>query len=119
MSPWTAPTAYWTTDIFRIDDGIDLGVANLTISKIEGIDISGTDNNVVMLSARDVLDITDGNNILRIDGDKTDAMQAMDSGWVQDADQMIGPVNYHTFSGGGVSLPVNEDIQQLGGFNIT
>jgi hypothetical protein len=105
-------------DILRIDDDIDLGSLNLDISNIEGIDVTGSGNNLVQLSARDVLDMTDGNNILRIDGDMTDAVQALDSGWVQGADQMLGSVNYHTFQSGGVSLLVNEDMQLLGGINI-
>jgi hypothetical protein len=105
-------------DILRIDDDIDLGALNLDISNIEGIDVTGSGNNLVQLSARDVLDMTDGNNVLRVDGDMTDAVQALDSGWVQGADQMLGTVNYHTFVSGGVSLLVNEDMQLLGGINI-
>jgi hypothetical protein len=65
-----------------------------------------------------VIDMTDGNNILRVDGDMTDAVQALDSGWVQGADQVLGSVNYHTFVSGGVSLLVNEDMQLLGGISI-
>ena len=105
-------------DILRIDDDIDLGALNLDISNIEGIDVTGSGNNLVQLSAQDVLDMTDGNNILRVDGDMTDAVQALDSGWVQGTDQMLGSVNYHTFVSGGVSLLVNEDMQLLGGINI-
>jgi hypothetical protein len=105
-------------DILRIDDDIDLGALNIEISNIEGIDVTGSGSNLVQLSAQDVLDMTDGNNILRIDGDMTDAVQALDSGWVQGADQVLGSVNYHTFVSGGVSLLVNEDMQLLGGINI-
>jgi hypothetical protein len=105
-------------DILRIDDDIDLGAMNLDISNIEGIDVTGSGNNLVQLSAQDVLDMTDGNNILRVDGDMTDAVQALDSGWVQGTDQMVGSVIYHTFSSNGVSLLVNEDMQLLGGINI-
>ena len=105
-------------DILRIDDDIDLGAMNLDISNIEGIDVTGSGNNLVQLSAQDVLDMTDGNNILRVDGDMTDAVQALDSGWVQGTDPMIGSVNYHTFSSNGVSLLVNEDMQLLGGISI-
>ncbi len=105
-------------DILRIDDDIDLGAMNLEISNIEGIDVTGSGNNLVQLSAQDVLDMTDGNKILRVDGDMTDAVQALDSGWVQGTDQMVGAVNYHTFSSNGVSLLVNEDMQLLGGINI-
>jgi len=105
-------------DILRIDDDIDLGAMNLDISNIEGIDVTGSGNNLVQLSAQDVLDMTDGNNILRVDGDMTDAVQALDSGWVQGTDQVVGSVNYHTFTSSGVSLLVNEDMQLLGGINI-
>jgi len=105
-------------DILRIDDDIDLGAMNLDISNIEGIDVTGSGNNLVQLSAQDVLDMTDGNNILRVDGDMTDAVQALDTGWVQGTDQMIDSVNYHTFTSNGVSLLVNEDMQLLGGINI-
>jgi hypothetical protein len=105
-------------DILRIDDDIDLGALNLDISNIEGIDVTGSGNNLVQLSAQDVLDMTDGNNVLRVDGDMTDAVQALDSGWEQGSDQMVGSVNYHTFVSGGVSLLVNEDMQLLGGINI-
>ncbi len=105
-------------DILRIDDDIDLGAANLVISNLEGIDVTGSGNNLVQLSAQDVLDMTDGNNILRVDGDMTDAVQALDTGWVQGTDQMINSVNYHTFTSSGVSLLVNEDMQLLGGINI-
>jgi len=43
-----------------------------------------------------------------------DAIQTLDSGWVQRSDQMLGSFTCHTLSGS-VSLPVNEAMQWLGG----
>jgi hypothetical protein len=105
-------------DILKIDDDIDLGALNLDIRNVEGIDVTGSGNNTVQLSAQDVLDMTDGGNILRVDGDMTDAVQVLDPGWVQGADQMVGSINYHTFTSNGVSLLVNEDMQLLGSISI-
>jgi hypothetical protein len=65
-----------------------------------------------------MLDMTGESHLLRIDGDTTDAVQALDAGWVQDADLVPGSVTCHTLMRGGVSLLVNEHMQLPGGLNI-
>ena len=102
-------------DILVIDDDIFLGAGNIDLSNIEAIEVSGSGNNTVTLNAQDVLDMTDSNNILRIDGDSTDGVEALPGDtWSQVTDQMIGAVNYHTFVSNGATLLVNEDMQLLG-----
>jgi hypothetical protein len=80
--------------------------------------ITGSGSNLVLSSARGVLDMTDGNNIPRVAGDLADAIHVSAPGWVQAIDQKLDSLNSHTFVSGGVSLLVNDAMQMLGGINI-
>ncbi|MDF1588136.1 MAG: retention module-containing protein [Gammaproteobacteria bacterium] len=61
-------------DTINIDGSIDLGTGPLDLSNVEIINITGTGNNVLTLSAADVLDASDGSNTLIIQGDVGDSL---------------------------------------------
>ncbi|MDQ7044393.1 MAG: cadherin repeat domain-containing protein, partial [Sulfurimonas sp.] len=67
------------TLVFNDDMNIDLSALDDNISNIEVLDLAtGTQN--ISLTVDDVLNVTDDDNILRIDGDSTDTISLGDEG---------------------------------------
>lgn len=91
------------------DLSIDLSAVNF--ANIERFDL--TDAPVeVLLNLQDILDITDTNNELQIAGDANDSVTSNGQGWVQGADQVIDSETYHTYTAGGATLLIDDDIIQ-------
>ena len=69
-------------DTLLISDGMDIDLSALddNISNIEVIDLGEGSQNITSLSIEDVLNITDTDNILRIDGDDSDTID-LDTEW--------------------------------------
>ena len=70
------------------DVKIDMGALDDNISNIEQIDLGSGEQNIISLSVSDVLEITDDNNMLRIDGDSSDSIELNSEG--EDAEWKLG-----------------------------
>ena len=89
---------------------ITLGsISDSRITGIEIIDITGTGNNVLNLSLREVLNISDTSNTLRVMGNVGDVVQRSD-GWTQGVDQVIDGQTYRTYTQGVATLLIDTDI---------
>ncbi|WP_103628546.1 beta strand repeat-containing protein [Campylobacter concisus] len=79
------------------DNSIDFShVKNIEKLDITDVNKTSADTNVVTLSAKDVLDMTDNNNKLRIDGDGNDKVD-IDSSFTQKADLIENGITYHRY----------------------
>ncbi len=77
-------------DTLVIDDGMDIDFSALSdnISNIETINLGDGAQNITSLSTEDVLNVTDTDNILRIDGDSSDSIELNTDG--EDAEWTLG-----------------------------
>ncbi|MEH6502453.1 MAG: Calx-beta domain-containing protein, partial [Cycloclasticus sp.] len=76
-------------DTIVIDGSIDLGTGPLSLSNVEVLDITGTGNNALALTASDVLDASDDSNALIIKGDIGDVLTSTD-GWTAGGTGVLG-----------------------------
>ena len=111
-------------DSLVISDDMDIDMSALddNISNIERIDLDTGSQNIISLSTEDVLDMTDTDNILRIDGDSSDSIDLNTIG--EDAEWTLGDfktdtetaatyqeVTGTTDDGTQVTLEINTDVQ--------
>ncbi|WP_159070351.1 hypothetical protein [Campylobacter concisus] len=85
---------------------------NLTkVTNIEKLDLTEGNHNI-NLSAKDVLDMTDSNNRLRIDGDSGDNLGLASKGWVEDTSANITGYKVYTNTEGThtVTLEVKDEV---------
>ncbi len=72
-------------DTLALDGGaltLDLAtIANTRIQDIEVIDLAGSGNNTLKLSAREVVNLSSTTNTLRVDGNTGDSIAFLDDGW--------------------------------------
>jgi len=88
---------------------------NLTkVTNIEKLDLTQGNHNIT-LSAKDVLDMTDSNNRLRIDGDSGDNLGLASKGWVEDTSANITGYKVYTNTEGvhTVTLEVQDQVHVL------
>jgi Ca2+-binding RTX toxin-like protein len=82
---------------------------------IEEIDLTGTGNNSVALTAQDVLETSD-TGVMQILGNAGDSVSSVAQGWSKGMDQVIDGQTYHTYTssqpGSAVTLLVDTDITQ-------
>lgn len=78
----------------------DLGAARGRLAGIEAIDLSGGGTHTLTLLARDVLNLSDTSNLLRVAGDAGDGVHFADGGWQQGVDLVLEDVTYHVFDHG-------------------
>ncbi|HTO61058.1 MAG TPA: calcium-binding protein, partial [Bradyrhizobium sp.] len=82
---------------------------------IEEIDLTGTGNNSLAISAQDVLQTSETGQMLVL-GNAGDSVTSIGQGWNKGADQMIEGQTYHTYTssqpGTTVTLLVDNDITQ-------
>ena len=90
---------------------------NGAITNIARLDISGDGDNNLRLSAEDVLDMTDGDNKLFIDGNSGDSVEMSDNFLSQGTENVDG-VNYTHFydAGADAHIYVKNEINDLGTF---
>ena len=89
------------------DNSIDFShVKNIERLDITDVNKTSADTNVVTLSANDVLDMTDSNNKLKIDGDNNDKLNLSGGGWSKGASND----GYTTFTSGTVTVEVKDDM---------
>ena len=95
-------------DILKIaDDSVNL----TKVTNIEKLDLTEGDHNMT-LTAKDVLDMTDSNNRLRIDGDRGDNLGLASKGWVEDTSANITGYKVYTNTDGvhTVTLEVQDQV---------
>ena len=90
---------------------------NLTkVTNIEKLDLTEGDHNMT-LTAKDVLDMTDSNNKLRIGGDSNDNLDLASKGWVASGTTSEDGINYNVYTntegGKTVTLEVQDQIHVL------
>ena len=98
-------------DTVVIDDSINLGAGRLSLSNVEILDIAGTGNNTLTLSAADVLAASDVTNTLIIHGDTGDALASSNT-WAAGPTGVIGidGGTYNTYTSGLATLLVDASI---------
>tara|TARA_R110002096_G_scaffold416576_2_gene619305 strand:- start:122393 stop:130243 length:7851 start_codon:yes stop_codon:yes gene_type:complete len=80
------------------------------ITNIEYLQLDTTTE--VSLTVQDVLDVTDADNELILVGEGDDSVTSTGEGWVQGADQIVNSETYNTYTSGGATLLIDEDIIQ-------
>ena len=90
---------------------------NEAITNIERLDISGDRNNSLRLSAEDVLDMTNGDNKLFIDGKSGDSVEMSDNFVSRGTENVDGVYYTHFYNAGAdAHIYVNHEINDLGTF---
>ncbi len=98
-------------DILRVSDSVfDMAAITTDLNNIEKIQLVGSSQSVI-LNAADLLDITDGNNILKISGDTTDSVSGDFTGYTQAAQSVNG---YIAYSDGTGTLLIDTQIDASG-----
>lgn len=91
---------------------IELDLSTITAINIEKIDLIPAQGTDLTLSLQDVIDTTDLNNLLIIDGGANDNVNSTGQNWVQGADQAIASQLYHSYTSGTGTLLIEVDIIQ-------
>lgn len=99
-----------TLQLVSQSDEIDL--STLTLTNIEVFDLSSIYSNSTTLTAQDVLDVTDGGNLLIIAGDANDSVNSTGQGWVAGGTQNVDGQDYDVYTSGASTLYIDEDIIQ-------
>jgi len=89
----TAPTTAGNDTLKVADGSIDFS----RVKNFEKLDLTNGEQIEITLRASDVLNMTDNNNRLRIDGDKNDKVDIDNSGFTQKTDLIEGGVTYHQY----------------------
>ncbi|MCP5381759.1 MAG: cadherin-like domain-containing protein [Kordiimonadaceae bacterium] len=93
-----------------IPGGFHFDLSTISASNIEEVNLNS--NSYLTLTIQDILDVTDSDNTLIIDGSPI-LLDSTGEGWVQGADQVIDSNTYHTYTAGGATLLIDDDITQL------
>jgi hypothetical protein len=97
------------TDTLRLDGSgltLDLtAIADNRIQGIEAIDITGSGDNTLTLTLREVLNLSDESNTLVVRRNRGDVVN-LGSGWTQGANEVIGPDTFSVYSQGAAILKV-------------
>ena len=108
------------TDTLGLDKAgavIDLTtIANNKIQDIEVLDLNGTLNNSLTISAAEVLALSDTTNTIKITGNIGDSIQTTDAGWVFTGD-LGAPVDgfdFHIFTNGAATMHVSHSLTHQG-----
>ncbi len=88
------------------DLNLDLTGANGRIDGIETINLNGTGDNTLTLTALDVVNLSDTSNVLRVDGNEGDRIVGLSSGW---RDSGVHG-EFHTYTQGEAMLQVGVDV---------
>jgi uncharacterized repeat protein (TIGR02059 family) len=93
--------------------GMNMTLASLRgkLSGIEVIDLTGSGNNTLNLTALDLLNLSDDGNTLMVKGNAGDVVNAvLGGGFVTGSDQVVGGVTFHTYTHGAAVLLVGVNI---------
>ncbi|BBL74641.1 beta strand repeat-containing protein [Methylomagnum ishizawai] len=92
--------------------GLNLDLAKFRnhLDGLESIDLTGSGNNTLTFTKRDMLALSDTGNTLRVTGNAGDHYHFSDGGWVQKADVTLVGVAYHVFDNGAAHLLLNNAL---------
>ena len=79
---------------------------------MEVIDLTGSGNNSTALTLQDLIDVTDEDNLLIIDGNVGDSVTSTGEGWIQGNNQVIDNVTYDSYTSGAGTLLIDEVVTQ-------
>lgn len=100
-------------DILEINSGINaLDLSTVSVINVEEIDMPLIQGAELTLSLQDVLDTTDADNQLIINGDSGNSLISTGQVWVQGADSNFNGTDYHVYTSGAGTLLVDVDIIQ-------
>jgi hypothetical protein len=102
-------------DSILVAESIDLSAIVAAGAKnIEQINMEGNGSDTLSINLKDVLDITDSNNLLFIDGDADDQV-IIENGWQRQVSNSESVSGYQQFSMEGVeaTLYIDEDVSKL------
>jgi hypothetical protein len=101
-------------DTLRVDGSgvtVDLpAIPDFDMNGIEIINLTGSGNNTLLLTAADVNEIS-STNTLRVDGNAGDSVTT-EMGWTQGADIVIGGVTYDQYTSGTATLQIATAVNQ-------
>jgi len=101
------------SDTLQLDGTMSaINLVAIDASNIEIIESSATNALDLTLTTNDLLSATDGDDILIIAGNTGDSVTSTGEGWAQGADQDVGGETYNTYTAGGATLLIDEDITQ-------
>ncbi len=102
------------TDTLRLDgSGLSLDLTSVRDNRLLGmevIDLTGSGNNTLTLSAREVLNLSDSSNTLTVRGNAGDQVLAR-PGWKERANETIGIETFRVFTQGAATLKVLVGVQ--------
>jgi hypothetical protein len=95
-------------DTLRIDGaGVNLNFDDIVqnvVTDIERIDLTGSGNNTLTVSALDIFDMMEarsaGSAVLRVTGNVGDAAYLSDAGWASSGQRAEGSITYNTYTNG-------------------
>jgi len=100
-----------TIDSILVSENIDLSAVVAEGARdIELMDLRGNGDDCLTIQALDVLDITDSNNILMVEGDAGDSVQVA-SGWVSQGSE--NGYEHFTMEGSDAHLYLDEEVARL------
>jgi hypothetical protein len=102
--------------------GIVLDFDKLTPNSVEGIeniDLTGTGNNQLRISVRDILDLSDTSNRLVVKGDAGDSVHVRDGVWTDQGSQVIAGQSYDVYTAAGVQATLLVDQALYLELNLT
>jgi Ca2+-binding RTX toxin-like protein len=89
------------------------GKAGTLYTGLEAIDLAGTGNNSLTVTAQNVVDLSDTTNQLTVTGNAGDVLTSTGQGWIPGADQTIGGILYHNYTSGAAALHVQADVTAI------
>src|SRR5688572_25668857 len=107
------------TDVLRIDGAgqtLDVAAGIGPIRDIEVIDLTGSGNNTLNLSAAGVVALLPRTGTLRVHGDAGDKVTSIED-WVQTGPVTVGGVDYIQYTNGAAVLQVQADVAFIQGIN--
>ncbi|CAD7698190.1 unnamed protein product, partial [Ostreobium quekettii] len=79
------------------------------IVDIEAVDLTGSGTNTLILTAREVLNLSTHSNTLLVRGTAGDVVN-IEVGWTQQADEVIGPDTFRVYTQGAATLKVESTV---------
>lgn len=100
-----------------IDGMIDMAglVARGAVLNFEGIDMTNGESDTLLLTADQVIAMTDAGNLMIIDGDVGDTLNSQGEGWIAGGTTIIDGVEYDIYSAGEATIHVNPDVDIIVG----
>jgi hypothetical protein len=92
------------------DITVELGAGHVGL---EVIDLTGSGDNALIVSVRDVLNLSGTSNTLRVDGDDGDELISTGEGWLVGETADIDGVTYQIYTSGAATLLASTEIIQL------